>query len=381
MRSYRLIPFIAALFVAGAGIQDISAAEEAALRIKTVVIDPGHGGHDPGCVSPDKKTYEKTLTLDIGKRFADKIKAAYPDVKVILTRDSDSFVTLGGRADTANNASADLFISIHINAIDGNSSASGYSVHCLGQSSKKGNDLFGKNLALCKRENSVILMEEDYKTTYQGFDPSDTQSYIFFSLLQNSNLQLSLALAEDINNALKGGPIKNSRGVSQDPFLVLWRTTMPAVLIECAFISNPTDLAALRDKDSRDDIAARLLKAFTTYKKRYEGSAFTSGAENDPAVKPAVPAKQEEPPKDTVQPDSTVWYGTQVLATSRTMSDKDPFFKGYSPKCVISPKLRKYFIGVSGNLADARKANAEIKKKFSDCFMVKFQNGEVTRIK
>ena len=232
------------------------------LKLKTVVIDPGHGGRDAGCVSRDNKTYEKTVTLDVAKRLEQKIKAAYPDVKVIMTRSTDKFVELENRAVIANKADANLFISIHVNSIGGKAtSANGFSVHVLGQSAKKGNDLFSKNLDLVKRENSVIMLEDDYKTKYQGFDPSDPQSYIIFSLMQNAHLSQSLAFAEDVADALANGPIKRSRGVSQDPFWVLWRTTMPSVLVEVGFMTNQNDLKTMRSPEGRDQIAANLLKA------------------------------------------------------------------------------------------------------------------------
>ena len=248
-----------------------AAAEPGSLKLKTVVIDPGHGGHDAGCVSRDRKTYEKNLTLDISRRLAGKIREAFPDVKVIMTRNEDKYVTLNGRADIANSAGADLFISVHINAQEKGTSANGYSIHCLGQSAKEGNDLFSKNLELCKRENSVILLEDDYQTKYQGFDPTDPQSYIFFSLMQNAHLGHSLLFAEDVAQAMKGGPIVRSRGVSQDPFWVLWRTAMPSVLVEVGFISNPTDLKVMNSADGRDKIAANLLQAFPSSRKGMTG--------------------------------------------------------------------------------------------------------------
>ena len=215
------------------------------MRLRTVVIDPGHGGKDAGCISRDRKTYEKNITLDIGKRLAQKISAAYPDVTVIMTRTDDRFVELERRAVIANNAQADLFISIHVNSVEKGTTANGYSIHCLGQSSRKGNDLFSKNLELCKRENSVIMLESDYQTRYQGFDPSDPQSYIIFSLMQNAHLGHSLSFAEDVASAMGSKPIRHSRGVSQDPFWVLWRTAMPSVLIEVGFITNPDDLETI----------------------------------------------------------------------------------------------------------------------------------------
>ena len=360
--SLLILAFVCSGLVAGAA---------GPVRLKTVVIDPGHGGHDPGCVSRDETaTTEKAVTLDIATRLRDKICAQYPgEVNAILTRDDDTYVTLSGRADAANAAGADLFISIHINSTAGGPKANGYSVHCLGQSSRQGNDLFSKNLELCQRENSVIKLEEDYETKYQGFDPSDPQSYIFFSLLQNSNLNMSLAFAEDVAEAMKSGPIKHNRGVSQDPFWVLWRTTMPSVLIECAFITNPGDLATLRSEEGRDQIAQCIFNAFVTYKNRYEGS--TAGNEKpEPAVKEETPA-----------PEPAVLYGTQVIATPKTLASDDLFFKGYKPTAVPGEKLIRYVIGTSGDLGEARKNYEEIVKKFPDSFLVKIEGGIITRIR
>ena len=248
----------------------LSAAD--GLRLTTVVIDPGHGGKDSGAVSRDGKDYEKTFVLDIAKTLRDKIRAAYPDVNVILTRSDDRYVTLGGRADVANKANANLFISIHINSID-KTSPNGFSVHVLGQSHKKGTDLYANNMDIVRRENSVILLEEDYSTTYGDFDPNDPESYIFMNLMQNANLEQSVRFAQLAEKHLKGGPIKNDRGVSQDPFLVLWRTAMPAVLLELGFISNATDLAALRQKNDRNKLAECVFQAFKEYKTIYEGGA------------------------------------------------------------------------------------------------------------
>ena len=207
----RTIYLLLALFLASlsSGAQNLS--------LSTVVIDPGHGGTDPGAVSKDGKTYEKNLTLDIAKRLSDKIKADCPGVKVILTRDKDKTVALNDRAAIANKVGADLFISIHINST-AKSSPNGYSVHVLGKSSKKDRDLFAYNMDVCKRENSVILLEDDYTTKYQGFDPSDPESFIFLQLMQNSNLEQSLEFAQQVSDNLKGGPIGVNRGI--------WRRTI-----------------------------------------------------------------------------------------------------------------------------------------------------------
>ena len=375
------LPSIAAAF---AGLLSLATpvpaqAQENAVRVRTVVIDPGHGGHDAGCISRDKKTYEKTIALDIADRLAGKIRKAHPDVKALMTRSDDRYIPLDERAGFANNHDADLFISVHINAQDGGTSAHGYSIHCLGQSSRKGNDLFSKNLELCKRENSVILLEDDYTTKYQGFDPNDPQSYILFNLIQNSNLERSLIFAGEVDAAMREeSSITYSRGVSQDPFLVLWRTTMPAVLVECGFMSNPSDLATLRTPEGRDAIAQAVADAFTNYKKKYDGAAArkeeaaATGTADAPATTPA-------PAPETVRKDG-VLYGTQVLATGKTMSPKDPFFAGYVPVEIKGTRLNKYVIGHSTDEAEARRLNKDIRKKFEDSFLVRIEGDSVTRI-
>ena len=359
-RTIRPVLAVMAVLLAASIVPEQAAAQDR-LKLSTIVIDPGHGGHDPGCISADKKTREKNVALDIAQRLSRKIGESLPGVKTVLTRSDDTFVTLSGRADIANDLGADLFISIHVNAQAKGTSANGYSIHCLGQSSREGNDLFSKNLDLIKRENSVILLEDDYKTRYQGFDPSDPQSYILFSLVQNAHLEHSLVFAEDVANAMKGGPIPHNRGVSQDPFWVLWRTTMPAVLVEVGFMTNANDLKALRSPEDRDKIAENLLKAIKTFKKRYDNSMSTSTAPESAAKPEAAPetkpAGRPDPKPDTekVSEPSGVVYGVQVLATSKKMKPTDAFFKGYTPVEVRSGKLYKYILVAGDDLADVRK--------------------------
>ena len=385
-RLIRPVLILAASLVA-ASIVPYRAAGQDRLKLSTIVIDPGHGGHDPGCISADKKTREKNVALDISQRLARKIGASLPGVKVVLTRSDDTFVTLSGRADIANDIGADLFISIHVNAQAKGTSASGYSIHCLGQSSREGNDLFSKNLELCKRENSVILLEDDYQTRYQGFDPSDPQSYILFSLMQNAHLEHSLVFAEDVANAMKGGPISRSRGVSQDPFWVLWRTTMPSVLVEVGFMTNPDDLKALRSPDGRDKIADNLLKAVKTFKQRYDNSTAATTAPQ-PAAKPEAAPAQETKPEPAAEPapakaadPSGAVYGVQVLATSKKMKANDPFFKGYTPLEVRSGNLYKYILAPGEDLAAVRQKKKELDKKYPGCFLVKKEGETLTRIR
>ena len=389
-RSIRTVLAVLAALLAASIVPERAAGQDR-MKLSTIVIDPGHGGHDPGCISADRKTQEKNVALDIAQRLSRKIGESLPGVKTVLTRSDDKFVTLSGRADIANDLGADLFISIHVNAQAKGTSASGYSIHCLGQSSREGNDLFSKNLDLIKRENSVILLEDDYKTRYQGFDPSDPQSYILFSLMQNAHLEHSLVFAEEVANAMKGGPIAHNRGVSQDPFWVLWRTTMPAVLVEVGFITNANDLKALRSPADRDRIADNLLKAVKAFKKRYDNS-MTPAAATEPAAKPeAAPAAEPKPepvarpeeqpaPEKAVEPSGTL-YGVQVLATGKKMKPTDAFFKGYTPLEVRSGKLYKYILVAGDDLAAVRKKKKELDKKFPGCFLVSKEGETLTRIR
>ena len=358
------------------------------IRLRTVVIDPGHGGKDPGCVSRDGKTQEKNITLDIGKRLAQKIAASYPDVEVRMTRTEDVFVELENRAVFANKANANLFISIHVNAVEKGSTANGYSIHCLGQSQRKGNDLYSKNLDLVKRENAVIMLEDNYEAKYQGFDPNDPQSSIIFSLMQNAHLGNSLAFAEDIANAMGNKPIRNSRGVSQDPFWVLWRTAMPSVLVEVGFITNPDDLATMRSPEGRDAIASNLLKAFSVFKVRYDGSSPEEGqpavtpapAQPEEQAKPAEPQPQPQTQPEKMQEEGPL-YGVQVLVTSKEMDPKDPFFCGYKPVMVKAGRMYKYIIGTSHSLKEVKKNYPKYQQKFPDNFIVKIENGSTTPVR
>ena len=363
------------------------------MRLKTVVIDPGHGGKDAGCVSRDQKTYEKNIALDIAKRLAQKISASYPDVNVKMTRSDDHFVELENRAVFANKAGADLFISVHVNAVDGSTAANGYSIHCLGQSKKKGNDLYSKNLDLVKRENSVIKLEKNYAATYQGFDPDDPSSSIIFSLMQNAHLGQSLEFAADVAQAMEGGPIKTNRGVSQDPFWVLWRTAMPAVLIEVGFMTNPQDLAVLRSEVGRDQIAQNIYKAFRIYKARYDREEIADQAGNDAPADPVISTGASNPVISTgaegvaekspeAQPEQPkVLYGVQVLVSSKDMAETDPFFAGYKPMKLPAGELVKYVVGVSAKLQDVKKNYPAIQKKFPDSFIVKVEDGATSPVK
>lgn len=374
LKCYR-IAFLLACFLLPATVSLVygQSASGAGLKLGTVVIDPGHGGKDAGCVSKDGKTYEKNLTLSIAKLLGQKIKEEYPDVKVYYTRLTDKYLTLNERADIANRNHADLFISIHINA-NTSTSPSGFSAHIFGRSSGKDSDLFKGNMDVCRRENSVILLEDDYSTKYQGFDPGDPESFIFFNLLQNAYYEQSLLFAGDVISSMKGGPIVKERGISQDPFYVLWKTTMPSVLLELGFISNSADLRVLNSVSGREQIADRIFRAFRQFKTKYDGSLDLSSQ----ALSRCAETSEKKPA--AVSAPAAVRYGVQVMAVSRKISAQDKSLKGYVPHVVDCGNLYKYIICVSDTEAGAREEFRKVSRKFPGSFVVKIEGDSVSRL-
>ena len=356
------------------------AQDAGSLGLRTVVIDPGHGGKDPGAISKDRKTEERKLTLEISKLLKKKIEELNPGINVYMTRDKDEvFVPLIDRAKFATDHEADFFISVHINSST-KTTPNGYSIHLLGPSTDKNKDTYAMNMEVVQRENSVILLEDDYSTTYQGFDPNDPESDIFLHLMANAYREQSILFAQLVDKKMAGGPIRKSNGISQNNFAVLRLASMPAALLELGFISNPTDLEALRSSRNLDRIAQRIAEAFTEYKKLYDESVGAGKQQDRPAATPA-PAPAAKASETAATPTGEVWYGTQVLATKKTMASKDPYFLGYEPRCVSTPTLNKYIIGVSDDLEKARETWRKIKAKYPDAFLVKVDDNGCTRVK
>ncbi len=226
----------------------------------TVVIDPGHGGHDSG--TKGKNNHESDVVLKISLELGKRIKDEFPDVKVLYTRTSDVFVELDERGAFANRNDADLFISIHCNASPRSKAVTGTETFVMGLHKTEG------NLEVAKRENSVILKETNYKQKYKGFDPSSPLAYIMLANYQSAFLTSSLSFAQFVENQFKAG--RPSRGVKQAGFLVLWRTAMPSVLIETGFLSNPDEEIYLSSEDGHKEVAGDIFKAFRKYKQQVE---------------------------------------------------------------------------------------------------------------
>lgn len=361
-------------------------ANDKSLGLKTVVIDAGHGGKDPGGVSKDRKTYEKNLVLDIAKRFGQRIKEKYPDVKVIYTRSTDVYITLNERAAIANRNNADLFISIHTNAND-SPSVHGASVHILGQSRDPKRDLYAGKMDVSRRENSVILLEDDYTTDYQGFDPNSPESFIFFNLMQNAYYEQSVLFASKVDEYLRKTDfaVSGYTGIHQDPFWLLWKTSMPAVLLELGFISNPGDLKVLSSVDGRNDIADKLLAAFTSFKTSYDASLNTRGVQASAPVSGPLPdevsgTKTEDMKSDR---DFQSYYGIQIMGLGRLLKNGDPAFKGLEVNAVKSPdsNVYKYVTGMYSDRKGASERLLEVRKKFPEAFLVKVEGTDVTRLR
>ncbi|MBO7299974.1 MAG: N-acetylmuramoyl-L-alanine amidase [Tidjanibacter sp.] len=348
--------------------------DSAERRLSTVVIDAGHGGKDPGCTWG--KHTEKELNLKVALLLGGMIEDAYNDVTVIYTRSDDRFVELHTRGDIANKANADLFISIHTDAV-GNNEAHGSSTYIMG------NDKSEKNLAVAQRENSVIVMEGDYEEKYEGYDPSSAESFIIFSLMQYAYSEQSMVFAEMIQKHYKLNTPIVDRGARQGPYLVLWRTAMPAVLTEMGFMTHKGDRDYLHSEVGQKQIAKALFDAFSEYRTRCNAKAEQSGiAKPTEVVQTAAPApKQEVKPaptpkqesKPAVKQSSAPMCYVQICTLSKKSDPNDRKFGKWAGKIVqkqtSSGKWRCLIPASSTEEARAIKAEAE--KSFAGAYIVK----------
>ena len=396
-----LLTTIATMALICAFISTASAEEGAqnSIKIKTVVLDAGHGGKDTGAISKNGAIKEKDITLSVALKLGKMINSNYPDVKVVYTRKRDEYIELSKRAEIANRNKADLFISIHVNSQKG-TTATGTETFVMGTHKSS------SNFEICKLENSVIVLEEDYQSKYEGFDPNSPESYIIFSLLQNTHLEQSLKFAALIQDNFKLGPIKVNRGVKQGGLLVLWKTTMPAVLTEIGFISNPAESNQLRRDAVQSQIAARIFNAFAKYKTDYEGgapklipdnempsqsaeqqeAAVASAEQQEATVESAErqeatvaeSAVQDEQPEAKRQPEakgqpeaSGKAYRIQILSVTKVLPAGAPDLKGRRDAYYIyANKAYKYCIGEYATREAAAADLPKIRKQFSGAFII-----------
>jgi len=354
---YQLL-FILLIFINFCFIHDISAQENTEYTLKTVVIDAGHGGKDPGTSGVYAK--EKDIALAIALKVGTYIEENIPEVKVIYTRTTDVFVPLHERAEIANKNKADLFMSIHV---DGHQSKQpfGTSTYVMGLHKTQ------ENLELAKKENAAILLEEDYTAKYEGFDPTSAESYIMFSFLQNTFLDQSLNYAAFVENEFQTRALRKSRGVKQAGFLVLWKTTMPSVLIETGYLTNPREEKYLSSSNGQDYIASAIYRAFKSYKKAIEDkSNFATLIEKEIDTDTDL-APVNVPVNDT----SEIFFKIQIASSSNSVSTSPEQFKGLENVEELKiDNIYKYTVGSSSNYADIIKFKKDIEDKFPDAFII-----------
>jgi N-acetylmuramoyl-L-alanine amidase len=340
-------------------------------KIQTIVIDPGHGGKDPGTMGTKRyNIYEKHVALLVSLKLGQYISEAFPEIKIIYTRDEDIFLELNQRTDIANDSNADLFISIHCDGFT-NSEAYGASVFVMGMSKLKA------NLDVAMRENSAIYMEDNYQQKYEGFDPKTPESYIVFSLMQNTYLDQSLLLAEEVEREFATKSNRKSRGVKQAPFYVISRTNMPSILIECGFLTNPKEEDFLHSDNGQDYLASAIFKAFRAYKLSVENVDDLN--EDIPLV---IISSDEKDKIDTnsleQEEKEQVVFKVQIGTYLKSMKN-DQFFIEIEAKELYLNGTFKYYVGAENKKSDADKIKIKmLNLGFNGAFVTAFY--EDTRI-
>ena len=385
----------------------------------TLVIDPGHGGHDAGALGAISK--EKNINLSVALQFGKYVERNMPDVRVVYTRKTDVFIPLKERANIANRANADLFISVHTNALPAGKIARGFETYTLGMHRAK------DNLDVAMRENSVISMEKGYQQTYQGFNPRSSESYIIFEFIQGKNMERSVELARNIQRKVCSGANRPDKGVHQAGFLVLRETSMPSCLIELGFITTADEEKLLNDASRVDDIARGIYEGFAQYRNKYDKSISVpyraADTESVPVAKIVSDTKQEKnerraeeadtAPRRTVkqvetraekartvqqnrrqnQQNRTVAqnkpaqqkahvadapvFKLQIFVSNRMLRKGDAHFKGETGyDSYQEGNMVKYTMGASTNYNEIFRLRKTLAEKFPEAFIIAFKNGK-----
>lgn len=380
----------------------------AANRNFTLVIDAGHGGHDAG--ARGAISMEKNVNLSVALQFGRYVEKYMPEVRVIYTRKTDKFVSLIERANIANRANADLFISVHTNALPAGKIARGFETYTLGMHRAK------DNLDVAMRENSVISMEKDYKQTYQGFDPKSSESYIIFEFIQGKNMERSVELARMIQRKVCDNANRPDKGVHQAGFLVLRETSMPSCLIELGFITTPDEERILNNSDRVNDIAKSIYDGFAQYRNKYdkrvtvpyrplqsgdveelkeqesqhqvepqrknEAQKKVEVLKKTEALKRTEPQKKAEVQKKVVaqkkpEPKDAPVFKLQIFVSDRILRKGDAHFKGENDyESFREGNLVKYTMGASSNYNEIYRLRKSLQGKFPEAFIIAFKNGQ-----
>ncbi len=338
-------------------------------NIKTIVIDPGHGGKDSGTLGTKRfKIYEKHVALAVSLKLGNYIAEEFPDVKIIYTRDTDVFLELNERTEIANKSNADLFISIHCDGFT-NPKPSGASVFVMGMSKLKA------NMDVAMRENSAIYLEDNYQQKYDGFDPKSAESYIVFSLMQNTYLNQSLQIAEEVENEFSTRANRKSRGVKQAPFYVISRTNMPSILVECGFLTNPKEEEFLHSDLGQDYIASAIFRAFRSYKQNIE---ISDEAVNEKSIDVVDTIKKEVIALKTnkIKNDLNLLYKIQIGTFLRSMLNNNQFTDLNVEEEKINGTF-KYFVDAGNSKIEADRLKINLRNLgFKGAFIVAFLDGK-----
>ncbi len=367
---------------------DSNAQSTKRYRLKTVVIDPGHGGRDPGAVG--KICYEKNVVLPISLMFGKLIEKHLKDVKVVYTRTSDEFVELKERAEIANRLKADLFISIHANA-SLNKRIYGAESYAMGLHTS------ARNMEVAKRENSVIVYEENYATKYEGYDPESHESFIAFSLMQHAYLDQSLIFASKVQEQFSNRIQRKDNGVRQAGFLVLWETSMPSVLVELGYISHAMEEKYLVTEKAHRELAYCLFLAFKEYKgiveNKSEFTSMASGGKNKQGRNiykaDNKTNKRQNAYHTTVQKtarkkqkNNLVHFEVQICASSSKIPLSSSKFKGLKEVREFKYQgMYKYSVGNASNYDEIIRIQRDVRQKIPDAFIIAFYGGKKISVK
>lgn len=378
----------------------------------TLVIDAGHGGHDAGALGAFSK--EKDINLNVALAFGRNVERNCRDVRVIYTRKTDEFIPLHERANIANKNKADLFVSVHTNALPGGKISRGLETYTLGMHRA------GDNLDVAKRENSVILVEKDYKQHYEGFDPRSSESYIMFEFMQDKNMTKSVELAKLVQSNTCSVADRQNKGVKQAGFLVLRETSMPSCLVELGFITTPDEEQFLNSSEGVDEMGRGIYQAFVSYLQKYDHnftvpfevtdhktsdevevpSVVPQNQVEQPIVKksrrepePVIEAQPDEKPAQAVQADTKSVrsesdvdsdepvFKVQVLTSNRKLSSGSNKLKGLDDvDCYEEGGLYKYTKGATTNYAEIVKVRKDLLDMFPEAFIIAFKGSSRTDV-
>lgn len=373
-------------------------------RTFTLVIDAGHGGND--CGAKGMISYEKNLTLRYALALGHAIEQGCPDVKVIYTRRTDVFIPLHERADIANRNKADLFLSVHINALAGGKISHGFQSYTLGTGEHTGTRGIQENLEVAKRENSVIFMEKDYKSRYKGLENS-AEGDIMFELIADKNRERSVELSRILQREVCKATGRENGGAHQNNLAVLRLTSMPAVLLELGFITTPDEENYLNTDSALDAYISGIVQAFKIYKQRYGGTsidvpykdtddAVSLSADNaevaddkpvtrrqrirrSPVQKPRTAVEQTK--REGTTPKDAPVFKVQIFAGKQKLKAGSPLFKGLKDcDSFLDGSLLRYTYGASTNYNEIRNLRTTILDKFPECFIIAMKDGKVMNV-